>query len=504
MSVLDLSSKQMLAAAFATPLVLLAVLSFRESEPTVTGPPVAVAPETGKSPVAASVPTVDLPPWSAIVIGPARGKLEPCGCSGGQLGGIDRLSSMLSFAAPPDGHKAVRIAAGGVVAGDAQAHGPWAKAQLETLWQSFGMMSMDMVGLAESDLVLMDEMTGVKMLLGAVPVVATNLLIEGTELGAVESSGDAPLFQRSYQPPGGPQFFSFVSKTAKAKSTSGTGEDAKTIQWVALDAVQALTALQASGTFDPATPSVVLFEGTDADHEALATFLGESGTLLRVNDDYEASHELQRMDGKSASAALGTRLRYVIRLDSRETGLTYHLNTVTEDVPGDEVLASMRGLYRMMLEVYGARDSFADSKGQAPLGGFVGSDACATCHQDAFEIWKESLHYVAMEALADDLRDGSPATNDPNCVYCHSVGFGYTSGYGSASLTDELRWASLDGLAGVGCESCHGPGGQHSRTAAAGDIERSGEHTCLKCHDSENDPSFHFGRKWPDIEHNNQ
>ncbi len=504
MSVLDLSSKPLLTTACATSLVLLAVLSFTKSEASKPAPPAVIAYKTIQTPIAASVPVVDLPPWSALVIGPARGKLEPCGCSGGQLGGIDRLSSMLGFAAPPDGHQAVRIAAGGVVAEDARAHRSWAKAQLETLWQSFGMMSMDMIGLAESDLVLMDEMAGVKVLLGDVPVVATNLLIEGTKLSAPNSAGETPFFQRSYQPPGGPQYFSFVPKAAKAQSTLGSGEDAKTIQWGAVDAVQALKTLQVTGIFDPSTPSVVLFEGTDADRDALGAFLGESGTLLRVNDEYEASHALELADGQSGSAELGTRLRYVVRLDSRDTGLTYHLNTVTEDVPGDEVLASMRGLYRMMLEVYGARDSFADSKGQAPLGGFVGSDACASCHQDAFEIWQESLHYVAMEALADDLRDGSPATNDPNCVYCHSVGFGYTSGYGSSSLTDELRWASLDGLAGVGCESCHGPGGQHARTGAAEHIERSGEHTCLECHDSENDPTFHFGRKWPDIEHNNQ
>ncbi|MFT4709998.1 MAG: putative CxxxxCH...CXXCH cytochrome family protein [Planctomycetota bacterium] len=501
MSVLDLSSKQLIVAAFVTPIVLLGALSFRDSEPAKNSPPSAVVvPEAVVAPLA----TVDLPPWSALFIGPARGKLEPCGCSGGQLGGIDRLSSMLSFAAPPDGQQALRIAAGGVVASDAQAHPSWAKAQLETLWQSFGMMSMDMVGLAETDLVLMDEMTGVKMLLGAVPVVATNLLIEGTELGSANSAGEAPFFQRSFQPTGGPQFFSFLPKTAKAQSTSGSGEDAKSINWIALDAVQALMALQATGTFDPSIPSVVLFEGTDADHDALGTFLGASATLLRVNDDYEASHALKRAEGKSASAALGTRLRYVVRLDSRETGLTFNLNTVTEDVPGDPVLASMRGLYRMMLEVYGARDAVADSKGEAGFGGFAGSSACATCHADAYEIWEESLHYVAMEALVDDLRDGSPATNDPNCIYCHSVGYGYVSGYGSAKLSDEARWGALDDFAGVGCESCHGPGAQHVLTAAPEHIDLGGEYTCLKCHDSENDPTFHFGRKWPDIEHNNE
>ena len=158
----------------------------------------------------------------------------------------------------------------------------------------------------------------------------------------------------------------------------------------------------------------------------------------------------------------------------------------------------------MMLESYAARDAVAGSEGAAPRGGFAGSDSCAKCHVDAYEIWQESLHHHAMETLADDLRDGAPATQDPNCVECHSVGFGFDSGYGSKKLADDLRWDTLNGFAGVGCESCHGPGAQHVASANVADIDRGGEHTCLVCHDSENDPNFHFGRKWPNIEHNNE
>ncbi|MFT5831178.1 MAG: hypothetical protein ACI9D0_001770, partial [Bacteroidia bacterium] len=42
MSVLDLSSKQLIVAAFVTPIVLLGALSFRDSEPAKNSPPSAV------------------------------------------------------------------------------------------------------------------------------------------------------------------------------------------------------------------------------------------------------------------------------------------------------------------------------------------------------------------------------------------------------------------------------------------------------------------------------
>jgi hypothetical protein len=42
---------------------------------------------------------------------------------------------------------------------------------------------------------------------------------------------------------------------------------------------------------------------------------------------------------------------------------------------------------------------------------------------------------------------------DPECIVCHTVGFGYQGGFTDAKKTPQLK--------DVGCESCHGPASLH-------------------------------------------
>ena len=54
---------------------------------------------------------------------------------------------------------------------------------------------------------------------------------------------------------------------------------------------------------------------------------------------------------------------------------------------------------------------------------FVGSKACAECHQSEFEIWENSLHAHATQSLiAPHGRAEIPRQFDPECISCHSTG----------------------------------------------------------------------------------
>jgi peroxiredoxin len=120
-------------------------------------------------------------------------------------------------------------------------------------------------------------------------------------------------------------------------------------------------------------------------------------------------------------------------------------------------------------------------------GAFVGSQACAECHASEHEIWSKSPHAVAFETLR-----GKSSQGDADCQRCHTTGFGEEGGFPPGG----------DALQGVGCESCHGPGGNHVEEGA----ERRGTilaltdkcdscvimQICGSCHDEANDPGFEF------------
>lgn len=145
---------------------------------------------------------------------------------------------------------------------------------------------------------------------------------------------------------------------------------------------------------------------------------------------------------------------------------------------------------------------------------YVGSEKCKDCHKADYEIWSDSKHAVAFEALETKSRKPSLRQYDPECVICHTTGYGYRTGF-----VDETKTAHL---LHVGCESCHGPGSAHvnkpkdptlqlamspwkqkvADRLPDGKIEEAIDlKTCQKCHDVDNDPYFKFGKFWPKVAH---
>jgi hypothetical protein len=120
---------------------------------------------------------------------------------------------------------------------------------------------------------------------------------------------------------------------------------------------------------------------------------------------------------------------------------------------------------------------------------FVGSASCTVCHESAAKAWQASRHAGAIATL-----EAVGKAFDPNCVVCHSVGFGKEGGY--------LGLDETPGLGNVQCESCHGPGRAH--VAAAGETfpgKRTPREACADCHHPNHSPSFDFDVYWPRIVH---
>lgn len=172
---------------------------------------------------------------------------------------------------------------------------------------------------------------------------------------------------------------------------------------------------------------------------------------------------------------------------------------------------------------------------QEPLGAhptgaeYVGADACAECHQDAYDVWKESKHSHSFESLSIGRADAEDDTiftariHDPECITCHAVGWDplQFARYDSAFVDTD----STPRLAGTQCENCHGPASRHvaeEQAVAAGgnptaellkeraalhiDVEWSRVNLCVTCHDLDNSPRFDTEEKpfddwWAEIAH---
>lgn len=120
-------------------------------------------------------------------------------------------------------------------------------------------------------------------------------------------------------------------------------------------------------------------------------------------------------------------------------------------------------------------------KGNSGLTGkFVGSERCATCHNNHHTEWAGTLHAKALDTL-EAIGQG----NNAACVGCHTVGFGQPGGWVDRATTNDL--------AGVGCESCHGAARDHVQNVNDASLRPKisiSADVCGQCHTDQHHPTF--------------
>ncbi|MFQ5583344.1 MAG: multiheme c-type cytochrome, partial [Calditrichia bacterium] len=122
---------------------------------------------------------------------------------------------------------------------------------------------------------------------------------------------------------------------------------------------------------------------------------------------------------------------------------------------------------------------------------YVGSEVCRDCHRKKYEFWKKTKHSSSYNTLAAKGRQKIKV-----CLRCHTTGYGHEGGF-------DVDRQNNRGLAAVGCEVCHGPGGDHVK-ARGDDLKQtifglSGKckycvvtDMCQACHDRKNSPKFNI------------
>lgn len=142
---------------------------------------------------------------------------------------------------------------------------------------------------------------------------------------------------------------------------------------------------------------------------------------------------------------------------------------------------------------------------------FVGASTCQTCHNGKIAektatttsaaVWKDSPHARAYETLANDQSKAvakekglADAQKAPECLKCHVTAQGLEAQY----LGKKYRAED-----GVGCETCHGAGGDYASNikvknaikngeadpATVGLIVKPDEKICVQCHNDKS-PTF--------------
>jgi hypothetical protein len=84
-----------------------------------------------------------------------------------------------------------------------------------------------------------------------------------------------------------------------------------------------------------------------------------------------------------------------------------------------------------------------------PTANYAGSRNCADCHGSTVTAVAATPHTRALQSLREIGQD-----KNPDCLKCHTVGYGLPTGYKDQASTAHL--------AGVQCENCHGPAANHS------------------------------------------
>jgi hypothetical protein len=147
---------------------------------------------------------------------------------------------------------------------------------------------------------------------------------------------------------------------------------------------------------------------------------------------------------------------------------------LTETVSPDTEISRMVEAYHETLR----RDAQRAAEQSAPTR-LQGADACRPCHEPAYGQWRATPHAEAYHTLQEVGKQ-----DNPECLSCHTTGYGQPGGYVDRDQTPYL--------ADVQCEACHRLEENHDRRPPDQPPEKVDASVCVGCHTPSQSPDFHF------------
>lgn len=392
---------------------------------------------------------------TVIVTSTLEGNLTPCGCTKPMSGGIKRRATVvrrLSAAGPT-----VTLDSGGWINASGRQDEMKVEALAETLRQTG--VNAALWGMAESRLGGSIAATATRLSEGRL---VTTSVVADPEIGLNRWIDAGPFLV------GGIALDS-VRAAENLRSTP-------------VSTTQALADLKIAAEELGLAPALLIEGGRD---QAAEMAKAEPSLALVVYRLQGTPPETLDLVGNTALVSAGDLGRKVVALTYSDGKFkSVRVIDLGPDVEDDEEVSRTHSRYL-------ARVSEAGLLDRLPRGnsaGYVGSQTCGSCHGEALDAWKATRHSNALVTLEHEGHD-----KDPDCVGCHVTGLDDESGFRSREKTPLFS--------SVGCESCHGPGGDHVKEPAKFKLRANGAQSCLPCHTSTTSPGFDFENYWARVIH---
>ncbi len=375
--------------------------------------------------------------------GSALGRLKPCGCSGGQLGGLERRPAVFN-SVPAE--KRLLIDTGSLV----ETNSDQDLIKFNIIVEALSLLDYDLVNLTEKDLEIAENLG----LLGSPIVRFVSPYGAGDEIA------------------GGFQSRHLLSGEYVNISVLTLDVDRSPIERIQEGFAPPQ---QGEKSFN-----ILIVNRCD---EAIVASVARTGVVdcLVCPSDADEPILVGSPNRKPLVFSVGRFGRYICRLQIEKARVgdrlkvKFHKIAVKENLKPD---ASLVDLYKGYQQIVRDRNLLEKHPRYVLPNGlkYVGSRSCKTCHESEYEKWHDTGHAHAYATL-----DEMGSQSDPECVVCHVVGMDYESGFVSAEKTEHLK--------NVGCENCHGPGSEHVETLGEADFTET-KSNCIDCHTPEHSGEY--------------
>jgi len=385
--------------------------------------------------------------FTVFLTGNVLGALKACGCSGGQLGGLERRPAI--FDTVP-GQQRLIIDTGSFVKSD----GEQDLIKYHIIIQALQQLDYDLVSISEQD------------------------IETGRSIGMLESIESS---------------FNIITSTgtadmeAPAKFTKKFSLKGRTVHLTVavfdpeLTPVGQIEDILALPAGVPTLNILILKHNDPGTIESIAKAAPFVDCVVCPSESDEPT-VIGNPDKRPLAFTVGRFGRYVCGLKvtaparvGQRLRLAFKALAVKEDLQKDDSLVELYEDYQQIVKdrnLLEKHPRFALPDGLE----YAGSKSCKSCHGYEYEKWSSKGHARAYSTL-----EQVNSQFDPECVVCHVIGMDYESGFISQQDTGHLI--------NVGCENCHGPGSEHILTDGATELTEP-KSTCIDCHTPEHSGEY--------------